>query len=135
MVQDGRPFTKANTAASEAAFVSARPIWIEGQEDQRNIFAGFRAIVTEEVTDGAVLRLTGATISRIFVNGEFLGYGPARGPHGFYRVDEWALAGRCGPGTNVFAVEVADEHKVLASTAGRGVLFEAAILDHRVRKV
>jgi alpha-L-rhamnosidase len=89
------------------AFVAAKPVWLEGREKEMNLFVGFRATVDGKAAENAVVRLTGATVYRLFVNGEFLGYGPARGPHGYDRVDEWPLKGRCRPGRNVIAVEVA----------------------------
>ena len=143
-------------AAETASFVSAKPVWLEGREKEKNVFVGFRATVDGKAAESAVVRLTGATICRLFVNGEYLGYGPARGPHGFYRVDEWPLKGRCKPGPNVIAIEVAGYNAnsyyfidqpsflqaevvagttVLASTAGTGAPFEAQALDSRVQKV
>lgn len=103
-----------------------------------------------------VLRVAAATIYRAWLNGEFLGCGPARGPHGFFRVDEWDLAGKLKPGKNLVAVEVAGYNcnsyylldqpsfcqaevtagdRVLASTAGDGAPFAAGVLDQRVQKV
>lgn len=146
----------AAVAAENPSFLSARPVWLEGREKERNVFAGFRATIDEKDASNAVVRLTGAAICRIFVNGEFLGYGPARGPHGFYRVDEWPLKGHCKPGQNVISIEVAGYNansfyfidqpsylqaeviagtNVLAATAGAGVPFEARALDSRVQKV
>lgn len=142
-------------SAKPVSFISAKPVWIEGREREMNLFVGFRATVDGHAADNAVLRMTGSTVCRIFVNGEFLGYGPARGPHNFYRVDEWPLKGRCRPGANVIAIEVAgynvnsyyhldqpsflqaeitDGAKVLASTAGAGATFEAQLLESRVQK-
>ncbi|MDD4101508.1 MAG: hypothetical protein PHU80_02605 [Kiritimatiellae bacterium] len=142
--------------ASAVSFISAKPVWLEGREQEMNLTVGFRAKLDGKGAENAVLRMTGSTVCRIFVNGEFLGYGPARGPHGFYRVDEWPLQGRCSPGTNVVAIEVAgynvnsyyhldqpsflqaeivDGDKVLASTAGTGAPFEAQLLESRVQKV
>jgi len=148
---------KTLRSASEwASFVSAKPVWLEGREKEKNVFAGFRVIVDGKAAENAVVRLTGSTICRLFVNGEFLGYGPARGPHGFYRVDEWPLKGRCKPGKNIIAIEVAGYNvnsyylldqpsflqvevvagtTVLASTAGEGAPFEAHVLDSHVQKV
>ncbi len=138
------------------SFVSAQPVWLEGREKEKNLFAGFRATVDGKAAEQAVVRMTGATVCRLFVNGEFLGYGPARGPHGYDRVDEWPLKGRVKPGPNVVAIEVAgynansyyhlDQHSflqaeivagktVLASTAGAGAAFEAQALESRVQKV
>jgi len=142
--------------AETSSFISAKPVWLEGREKERNVFAGFCATVDGKAAEKAVVRLTGATVCRLFVNGKFLGYGPARGPHGFYRVDEWPLKGHCKPGPNVIAIEVAGYNAnsyyfidqpsflqaevivgntVLASTAGKGSLFAAQTLDSRVQKV
>lgn len=103
-----------------------------------------------------LLRVTGHALYRVFVNGQFAGHGPARAGYGFYRVDEWTLTPRLRAGANVVAIEVAgynansfyllDEpsflqaevvagDKVLASTAGAGAPFEAAILKTRLQKV
>ena len=146
----------AAVAGDVLSFASAKPVWLEGREKERNVFVGFRATVDGKAAEHALVRLTGATICRLWVNGEVLGYGPARGPHGFYRVDEWPLKGHCKPGPNVIAIEVAGYNAnsyyfidqpsflqaevvagatVLASTAGAGALFEAQALDSRVQKV
>ena len=71
-------------------------------------------------------------------------------------MDEWDLSGKLAAGQNVVAIEVAGyncnsyylldqpsflqaeivaDGKVLASTAGEGVPFTAAVLEHRVQKV
>ena len=138
-------------------FVSGKPIWPEGRETEKNLFVGFRT--TFEVPEGGgrvVLRVAASTLYRAFINGRFCGYGPARGPHGYYRADEWDLTERLVPGKNLVAIEVAgynvngyyllDQHsfleaevesggKVLASTAGDGAPFVAGILKERVQKV
>ncbi|MHC4573683.1 MAG: alpha-L-rhamnosidase-related protein [Planctomycetota bacterium] len=136
-------------------FRSAKPIWPKGRETETNLFVGFRAVFERPKSGTAVLRITGSSLYRIFLNGRFLGHGPARGPHGYWRVDQWPLKG-LGAGENVLAVEVAGynvnsyylldqpsfiqaeivaEGRVLASTAGKGVPFEACILKGRVQKV
>lgn len=88
-------------------FQSAVPVWPEGREREKNLFVGFRANFDATNADNALLRVTGGTVYRIFLNGAFLGYGPARGPHGWDRVDEWSLQGKCRPGKNCVAIEVA----------------------------
>jgi len=136
-------------------FCSARPIWPKGREAEKNLFVGFRAVVDRPESGTAVLRITGSSVYRIFLNGNFLGYGPARGPHGYWRVDQWPLKDFVAA-ENVLAVEVAGynvnsyylldqpsflqaeviaEGKVLASTAGKGTPLEACILTERVQKV
>lgn len=139
---------------AKPAFLAAQPIWPAGRETEKNLFVGFRAAFVAPQNGDATLRLTASTEYRAFINGEFLGQGPARGPHGFFRVDEWPLTARLHPGTNVVAIEVAGYNAnsfawldqpsflqaevvaagaVLAATAGAG--FEAAVLPERVQKV
>ncbi len=137
-------------------FRSAKPLWPAGREAEMNLLVGFRAVVAAPAAQNAVLRVAASTLYRASVNGSFLGHGPARGPHGYYRVDEWDLSGKLAAGQSVVAIEVAGyncnsyylldqpsflqaeivaDGKVLASTGGEGVPFTAAVLEHRVQKV
>ncbi|MCP4452365.1 MAG: hypothetical protein GY809_12960 [Planctomycetes bacterium] len=144
----------AQVAAAEVSFDSARPIWPAGRDTEKNLFVGFRAVLDGPEHQGAVLRIAASSLYRIYLNGQFIGHGPARGPHGHYRVDEWSLD--LSRKRNILAIEVAgynvnsyyllDEPaflqaevvfrgKTLVSTAGQGVQFAATILTHRVQKV
>ncbi len=140
------------SAVSCFAFEAAQPVWLDGRpEGEMNRTAGFRTTFTARPGKDLTLRIAGSNVYRIFLNGEFFGYGPARGPHGFDRVDEWALRAR--PGKNTLAVEVGGYNiksfyllaqppylqaevvsgkDVLAST---GKNFEATLLTQRVQKV
>ena len=44
----------------------------------------------------------------MWVNGRFAGYGPARAPEGYMRVDEWPLGDFVKGGRNVVAIEVSN---------------------------
>lgn len=138
-----------------ARFTSARPIWPAGREKEMNLLVGFRAVVklpSGASRGDAVLRVAASTIYRAFVDGRFVGHGPAVGPHGFYRLDECPLDA-LGAGEHVVAIEVASYNvngfyvinqpgfvqaemlaggRVLAFT-GDG--FEARILPERIQKV
>jgi alpha-L-rhamnosidase len=144
-------------ASLTPSFSSAKPVWPKGRETEKNLLVGFRATFRAQPQERLWLRATGSTIYRVFLNGQFLAHGPARGPHGYYRVDEWDLGGRLQPGENVVAFEVAGynvnsyslldqpsflqaevvgaDGKVLASTEGRGTPFTAKVLSQRVQKV
>jgi len=118
-----------------------------------NLMVGFRSAFQVPAGARAVLRIAGSTAYRISLNGRFVGYGPARGPHGFYRVDEWPLfeSGDCmlaievaGYNVNSFywldapsflQAEVVVGDRVLASTVRAGAGFEAFVLLQRVQKV
>lgn len=152
-------FTTAQpvSAVESKYFLSARPVWPAGLEKEKNLTVGFRAIFPSP-TDGAapILRITGSTIYRIYLNGTFVGHGPARGPQGFFRVDEIPLAAELLKKTNVLAVEVAGYNvnsyylldqpsflqaevtmngRVLAATGGKVNPFAAKIVTERVKKV
>jgi len=59
-------------------FSAAKPDWPEGRELEKNLFVGFRAEFEQPEKEPVTLRITGATVYRFFVNGEFRGHGQAR---------------------------------------------------------
>lgn len=146
----------ADAQTVQASFVSAKPVWITGRQTEKNLFVGFRAVFDCPSQDRPILRIAASSLYRVYVNGQFVGHGPARGPHGWFRVDEWPLDSLVRERDNVVAVEVAgynansyyllDEPAflqtevvcngtVLASTMGSGAAFGATVLKHRVQKV
>jgi len=145
----------AGLNVSTPTFRSAKPVWPEGREHERNLSVAFRAIVDRPETGPVILRLTGSSVYRISVNGTFAGHGPARGPHGYFRIDELDLTNALKPGKNIIAIEVAGYNansfylldqpsflqaelvagdRVLAAT-GSDPDFAAAIIQERVQKV
>lgn len=144
----------ASVPSSTSPFLSARPIWPAGRSHEMNVQAGFRTVVRLTSTTGVRLRLTASTLYRATVNGKHVGYGPARGPHGYYRVDVLDLSRALRAGLNVIAIEVAGYNansyytidqpsflqaevvrgsEVLAATGVRG--FECGIITERLQKV
>ena len=87
-------------------FKQAKPAWPKGLETEKNIHAGFRAEFQWLENQPVALRVTGSTLYRIMLNGQFVHHGPARGPHGFFRVDELNLSDRVERGTNRLSIEV-----------------------------
>ncbi|MBE0653760.1 MAG: hypothetical protein IH594_08175 [Bacteroidales bacterium] len=137
-------------------FKSAQPIWPEGQQHVKNQTVGFRVNFEDPGEAPVVLKITGSNIYRIFLNGQFLGHGPARAGHGHYRVDEWDLTDQVGEGPNLLAIEavcynvnsfylldqpafvqaeIVAGNKVLAATRTNKNDFEVIILSERVQKV
>jgi len=137
-------------------FQSARPVWLAGRQTEMNLLAGFRAIIRRPAGRGpVVIRVAASTRYRAFVNGRLVGHGPARGPHGFYRIDQWEVTTRLSPGHNVVAIEVAGYNvnsydlldqpafvqaevaagdRVVAATGGRDARFSGRQLRQRVQK-
>ncbi len=99
--------TAQGARTSPSPFVAAVPVWPKGQQTERNITVGFHTTFDAPGNQKVLLRATGATLYRVFLNGRFVGHGPARGPHGYYRVDEWDLTEKLHPGKNVVAFELA----------------------------
>jgi len=140
---------------SKASFHSARPIWPTDRETEKNLLVGFRAVFEYSGQDEPILRIAASSLYRVYLNGSFIAHGPARGPHGYCRIDEWPL-GEHLRAKNVLAIEVAgynvnsyyllDESAflqaevvsggdILASTAGERANFVATVLKHRLQKV
>ena len=146
----------AHAQVVQASFVAAKPIWVADRQAEKNLFVGFRAAFDCPLQSRPIVRITTSSLYRLYVNGQFVGHGPARGPHGWSRVDEWPVQSLVRQHGNVVAVEVAGynansyylldepafvqaevvcDGAVLASTAGGGAAFDATILQHRVQKV
>lgn len=69
----------------QSFFKKAVPIWEKEKTKEKNYTLLFRAAV--ERNRNVKLVVTGASTYQIFVNGDFVGMGPARAAHGNYRVD------------------------------------------------
>jgi hypothetical protein len=79
------------STSSEVVFRSARPIWPQGREKEMNLFVGFRAVFDAPAGRRVYLRMTGCTFYRVYLNGQFHGWGPGRAPLDFARVDFWDI--------------------------------------------
>ena len=66
-------------------FKKAKPVFPVGKAVEKNVFAAFRATV-EDIED-AELFVTAASFYQVWVNGEFVAFGPARTAKGYARVD------------------------------------------------
>jgi alpha-L-rhamnosidase len=163
----GFPGTPAVYAADQAgqgsaarglfiAFRSAQRIWPEGREKEMNLWVGFRAGFDAPAGKHVYLRMAGCTFYRVYLNGRFHAWGPARGPKDHFRVDIWDITPLLVNGRNFVCAEVAGynvnsyyvldqpsflqaevttDSEVLASTVGEGERFEAQILTQHVQKV
>lgn len=70
-----------------------------------NSFVGFKASFTLPRGAAPELRIAGSSFYRIRLNGETVGYGPARAAKGFFRVDVWPLAAAAREGGNLLTIE------------------------------
>ncbi|SFU54871.1 Alpha-L-rhamnosidase N-terminal domain-containing protein [Porphyromonadaceae bacterium KHP3R9] len=139
----------------EQLMQKAVPVWAEGREKEMNLTLGFRGVIETTPQSQTVLQIAASTVYRVFLNGEFVGSGPARAGHGYYRVDRYDLSDRVRSGENIVAIEVAgynintfytiDQPSFLQAEAtvnGKVVLhtgdndqFEATEIRERLQKV
>ena len=94
-------------ASADARFFEAKPIWIEDREAEMNLTVGFRACFNNPEAGDVILKIAASTLYRVYLNGQFIGHGPARAAHGYYRIDEWQLTDSMRNDLNIIAIEVA----------------------------
>lgn len=68
-------------------FINAKPVWAKDLEKEKNITLGFYKKISYQKGE-AVLKIACSGFYKVFLNGSFLYFGPARCAHGYYRVDE-----------------------------------------------
>ncbi len=85
-------------------FDLAKPIFLKNKGALLNVHAGFQCVFHAEEDREYILKITGGTLYAIYLNGEFIFYGPARAAHGYHRVDELPL--KIKTGQNILAVSV-----------------------------
>ena len=103
------------------------PVWVKGRAESMNQFVGFRGDFEAREAAKAVLKIYGATSFRIYLNGAFVGVGPARGPSGSFRVDEWDLSRFVRDGRNALAVEVSADNVNTYCNAGHSAFLSAEV--------
>ena len=144
---------------SAPAFQVAQPVWAEGREEEMNVSLVFVApfvLESDDAANGAILRVTGSSILRVgggFISGDevpedvelplapnltpgtLFGYGPARGPHGWFRVDEWDISSRVKKGLNVVYVEISGYNSNSFDILDQPSFLQAEIVDGKGRVV
>ncbi len=136
-------------------FLSARPVWEQGRSRDMNVHIGLRAVFEAATGWPATLVCASSGFYRVWLNGRYVGYGPARAAHGRFRVDEWDLRGFLQMGRNLLAIEAvgynANSYALpaqtsfiqaealcrgasLVSTNGDGVRFGGVALNERVQR-
>ena len=137
-------------------FSRAVPVWPAGRAEAMNDNVRFKGVFAAPKSGRCVLSIAGSTCYRVRLNGEFLAFGPARGPKGMFRVDRLDLAGRLKDGENVVEVdvqganvnsfefldqpsflqaEVSSGGDTLLATSADGAGFSASDATGRVRRV
>ena len=85
-------------------FLQAKPVFPKGKSCEKNVFVALRA----EADDlrGTTLAIAAFYFYRVWVNGKFVSFGPARTAKGYARVDELSLDAYAKEGKNEILIEV-----------------------------
>ncbi|MBQ7915622.1 MAG: hypothetical protein IJ315_02390 [Firmicutes bacterium] len=101
-------------------------VWAKGLSEEKNIMVTYQYKLTP--AQDAKLVMAASNLYRLFVNGELVGYGPARAAHGYSRMDEYSLAKWAGKET-VLAAEVYSANINTYYTVDERPFFAAEILS------
>ncbi len=85
-------------------FKSALPIWEKGKEKEINSRLQFKAVVGK--LSSAAIKIATSGMYNLFVNGEFICYGPARAGKNHFRMDEINISEYLTESENAVIIEV-----------------------------
>ena len=91
--------------STRPSFKTAQAVWQAGCSEEMNLQLIFSGTFNWNASERPRLRFTSSNPCRVKLNGEFAWYGPARGPKGFFRVDEVEL--NAVKGVNKIEIECA----------------------------
>ncbi|MBQ8724490.1 MAG: hypothetical protein IJY74_02310, partial [Oscillospiraceae bacterium] len=134
-------------------FAKAKPVWGDDLQTKKNCQIGFVATVSAK-SNSIQIRIATAGYYSIFVNGEFVHYGPARAAKGYFRVDiaeipvnignNWIAICAMNPCITSFGLigqsaflqaELVQDNDILAATGSDENDFTAYVLTERVKKI
>lgn len=116
------------TEVKKNMFDNARQIFIKNCRDTVNFQAGFKCRFHALAGREYELRITGATLYSIYLNGIFIFYGPARAPHGYLRVDTVKLYPT--EGENTLCVNLAGYNCPSFATMAHPSFLQAEIFEN-----
>lgn len=122
----------ALSAPDAPRFLAAVPVWADAREKEMNVTLRFTADVdvdAQETLEGLTLRVTASSIMRARINGEIACYGPARGPKGWFRVDEWKVGKYMRVGSNRLELDVAGYNSVSYYLLSQPSFLQAELVD------
>ncbi len=108
-------------------FKKAVPVWVAANNyyEQLNTHLVFKAEL--ENLQNSLLKIAAANFYKLYVNGQFVGFGPARTAKGYARVDEYELSAFNNANGNEILVMVAGYYCKSLSTALGNSFFAAEL--------
>ena len=85
-------------------FAEAKPVWLKDKEKEVNCRVQFKALCPK--CENAVMRIATSGVYQLWINGNFVSFGPARAGENHFRMDEIALSSYLTKAINVIVIEV-----------------------------
>ncbi|MDD6800287.1 MAG: hypothetical protein PUE85_07735 [Firmicutes bacterium] len=109
-------------------FSDAKMIFPSGRRTDDHVFAGFYAQLVYNGQSRAVMQISASSYYKLYINGEFISYGPARSAHEYARVDVIEIEKHLRKGQNHIAAEVIGYcGKINLADTGEAAFFIAQI--------
>lgn len=86
-------------------FIKAKPIWIKGKEKEPNCRVQFKAICPK--ADNTHIHIATSGVYQLWINGEFVSYGPARAGKNHFRLENIDISRFLSKNENIVIIEVA----------------------------
>ncbi len=86
-------------------FLNAKPIWIKGKEQEVNCRVQFKTICKK--TENVNIHIATSGVYQLWINGEFVSYGPARAGKNHFRMENIDISSYLTKENNVIVIEVA----------------------------
>ena len=88
-------------------FKQAKKIFLKGHKDDEHVFVGFyKCINIDNKSKNVTIHIAARSYYKLYVNGQFASYGPARAGHEHARVDEVDISNYITAGENHIAFEI-----------------------------
>lgn len=101
----------------ETMFKKAVPVWVKTEDYYEKLNTNLVFKTKAESLENTVLKLAAVDFYKLYVNGEFVGFGPARTAKGYARVDEYDLSEYSNPTGNEIVIFAAGYYCSSLSTA------------------
>lgn len=85
-------------------FQAAKPIWLKSDKGEMNVRAVFRKVT--DVSKDSIIRIATSCVYSLFVNGDFVAFGPARAGRDHFRMDVIDLSRFAGAQDCIVTIEV-----------------------------
>lgn len=111
----------------ENDFIKAFPIWETGKESEMNLRLQFKAVVGK--LKNSFIKIATSGMYQLWINGEFVCYGPARAGKGHFRMDQINIQDKLYRDNNVIIIEVVGYNVNSYAIQNQDSFLQAEIVD------